>query len=320
MDGNALLAEACRSFERVTGVEAACRDRGDTTAIRLGAAPPMPVRFVDSVTPDNVDAVIDAAGHGELLVAERVSPRAAEVLRARGVAFLDRAGNAFIQAPELFLFVTGRGAAPRRVTPSQARAFRPKGLQVVFALLCREGLLDAAYREIADCSGVALGTVTGVMRDLEQLGYVRHAGKKRVWLNRAALQDDWAKAYQRELRPRLQPRRYRVAATDWWREVDVLAHGFRLGGEAAAARLTGYLEPGEVTLYGDGDFRALARLIRPERDDAGNLEVLPSFWQFTLEPDLGPVVPPLLVYADLLASPADRVREVAGLVREQYLG
>lgn len=319
MNAEDIVATACRSFERVTGLDADYETHGGAADVQLGPAARMRVRPAASVTPANVARVSAEAGPGELVVAERVTPRAAEMLRERGVAFLDRAGNVFVQAPELFVFVSGRGAGSPSAPGARVRAFRPKGLQVVFALLCRPGLLEASYRDIAQCAGVALGTVTGVLRDLERLGYVRHAGKKRAWLNRQGLQQDWAQGFQRELRPRLHPRRYRVASSDWWRHVDPHAHGFRLGGEAAAAWLTGYIEPGEVTLYGNGDFHSLAREIRPVRDDAGDLEVLDAFWQCEYEPDLGPVVPPLLIYADLLASPADRVRETADVVREQYL-
>lgn len=314
------LLAACGLLERLTGLGIRCEVEGETPAVCLGPVGPLRVRRVASVTPGNVEEVIAEAGPGEeIIFADRVTPRAAERLREQGIAFLDHAGNAFVHDAGVFLFVCGRSDVARSTSGTRARAFRPKGLRVVFALLCRPGLLDASYRQIAGRSGVALGTVTGVMSDLERLGYIHHGDNGRAWANRAGLQHDWAKAYQRELRPRLNAHRYRVATNDWWRTVDPAAYGFRLGGEAGAAWLTDYIEPGEVSLYGNGDFKSLAREIRPVRDDAGNLEVLEAFWPFDCEPESGPVVPPLLVYADLLASPADRVREVADIIWDKFL-
>jgi len=319
MDQNESLTAALRAFEQVTGLEAEPSAEVGEPAVRLGGAAPLRVRRVGVVTPASLERALAGHRRGELLLADRVTPRAAEVLRERGVPFLDRAGNVFVQAPSMFVYVCGRDAATRRRAVAGAQAFRPKGLRVVFALLCRPDSLDASYRDLARDAGVALGTVTGVIRDLERLGYIRQRGRERRWENRIGLQQEWTRAFPRELRPRLGARRYRVERPDWWRDTDPRRFGFRLGGEAAAAWMTGDLEPGVVTLYGAGDFQALAATIRPVRDEGGNLEVLDAFWHFEQAPDPGPIVPPLLVYADLLASSADRVREAAERVREQFI-
>lgn len=319
MEQDEAVATALRTFQQVTGLEAVQRAEGDGTVVRLGEAGPLRVRRAGVVVPGDVDRTLAGYERGDLLLADRVTPRAAEALRDRDVPFLDRAGNVFVRTSSTFVYVCGRDTAGRQRAVAGAQAFRPKGLRVVFALLCRADGLDASYRELAHDAGVALGTVTGVMRDLERLGYLRQRGRKRHWENRAGLQQEWARVFPRELRPRLEARRYRVDRVDWWRATDPRRFGFRLGAEAAAAWMTGILEPGEVTLYGSGDFDGLAADIRPIRDEAGNLEVLDAFWHFEQAPDPGPIVPPLLVYADLLASAADRAREVAHEFREQFV-
>ncbi|MEF8794805.1 type IV toxin-antitoxin system AbiEi family antitoxin [Thiohalorhabdus sp.] len=314
-----LLAEALQAVAQVTGMPAEPVGDGRNAGIRLGSAGPFRVHWVGELGPNDVAEAARAHEPGEILVAERVTPKAAEALREQAIPFLDRAGNVFLQEGEVFLFITGRQGPSGAASKPAVRAFRPKGLQVIFALLCQSGLLNAAYRDIADRADVALGTVTGVMQDLEQLGYIRRAGRKRIWEDKGLLHEDWAKGFSRELRPRLNPRRYRVEDVDWWQRADPGAYGFRLGGEAAAARLTGYLRPQEVTLYGDGDFQALAADIRPVKDDSGNLEVLEPFWGDEMAEDWGVTVPPLLVYADLLAKPQARLQEVAAMIREDFL-
>lgn len=314
-----LLEEALQAVAQVTGMPAEPVGGGRNVAVRLGSAGPFRVHWVGELGPNDVAEAARTHEPGEILVAERVTPKAAEALREHGIPFLDRAGNVFLQEGDIFLFITGRKASSRADYKPAVRAFRPKGLQVIFALLCQAELLNAAYRDIAIKAGVALGTVTGVMRDLEGLGYIRRIDRKRMWEDKGLLYEDWAKGFMRELRPRLNPRRYRVEDVDWWEWTDPRQYGFRIGGEAGAARLTGYLRPQEVTLYGDGDFKALAADIRPVKDDSGNLEVLEPFWGAGMEEEWGVTVPPLLLYADLLAKPHARLQEVAAMIREDFL-
>src|SRR5207247_11168992 len=95
-------------------------------------------------------------------------------------------------------------------------------------------------------------------------------------------------------------------------------------GEVAAAKLTNYLKPAAYTVYLDpqnGD-EALATLVKRHRlraDPHGNVEALDAFW--TLQPQGTPpdLVPPLLVYADLMATLDPRNLEVAKRIRADYL-
>ncbi|MFA9460159.1 type IV toxin-antitoxin system AbiEi family antitoxin [Thiohalorhabdus methylotrophus] len=318
MEPNKTLEQALAALEKTAGLAAEHEAGAPEPEVRL-AGTVYRVRLSGELAPRNLEKVVTESAPEELLVAERVTPKAAEILRERGIHFLDQAGNAFLQGPELYVFVSGQGRPAKRSTGPQIRAFRPKGLQVVFALLCREGLIHASYREIAEYAQVALGTVTGVIQDLDSLGYIRVGRSGRHWIDRQGLAEDWAKGFQRELRPRLNPRRYRVEDPEWWQDLDPREYGFRLGGEAGAARLTGYLRPERATLYGQGDFKALARTIRPVKDEAGNLEVLDSFWGPQASEDWGPVVHPLLLYAELVNDPADRLQEVAARIREGFL-
>ena len=88
---------------------------------------------------------------------------------------------------------------------------------MIFALLCLPDLIKAPYREIAMKAGVALGTVTNVMKDLKQFNYLYRSNKQGLVLtNQQKLIDQWVEAYPRELRPLLKPQRFRVEFPDWW--------------------------------------------------------------------------------------------------------
>jgi hypothetical protein len=58
---------------------------------------------------------------------------------------------------------------------------------------------------------------------------------------------------------------------------------------------------------------------RLRADPEGNIEILDMFWDFPTEPTMPDVVPPILVYADLVLTLDPRNMEVARLIREKYI-
>jgi hypothetical protein len=58
---------------------------------------------------------------------------------------------------------------------------------------------------------------------------------------------------------------------------------------------------------------------RLRKDPQGDVEILRRFWNFTTVDQRADVVPPLLVYADLLATGDERNTETARMVYEKYL-
>ena len=52
---------------------------------------------------------------------------------------------------------------------------------------------------------------------------------------------------------------------------------------------------------------------------AGRIEVLDIFWNFDPEPDRPGLVPPPLIYADLLATQDGRNMEAAKLIYDQFI-
>jgi hypothetical protein len=236
-------------------------------------------------------------GEQALLVADFVRPQLADELRARRVAFIDAAGNAYLERPPMLIWVKGQRPAERMAPRAAGRAFQPGGLQVIFALLCRREHVDLPYRGIAKLARVAHGTVGEAMAELKRLHFVAKMGGKRRLLQPERLLQQWVEAYARTLRPRLILGRYRAEKLDWWETVDPLEYGLVMGGEGAAARLTHFLRPGTLTFSG----------LVP--DPAGNVEILERFWHFdNADPALAP---PLLVYADLLENGDARCLETA---------
>jgi hypothetical protein len=255
-----------------------------------------------------------------MLVTRYVTPTVAEHLKALDVAFLDMVGNTYINAPGFFVYVTGRKPPPIEEKARPVKAFRPTGLQVVFALLCRPELVNAPYRDIAKAANVALGTVGWVMYDLRGLNYIVERGKReRKFLNKRKLLDAWVTAYAQQLRPKLYIGRFRARVADWWKDVNWKEFNAFLGGEPAAAKLTGYLKPETAMIYAAHDIHELLIKYHLKKDPQGDVEILKAFWHFKYLWNYPDLTPPLLIYADLLATADERNIETGKLIYDQYL-
>ena len=292
-----------------------------------------PTRFLveakRTVTPATIGPIthhVARLGKEALLIAHHVTPPLAEHLRREGIAFLDTAGNAFIDRPPLFVWVKGQKPQAAQVPPATGRAFQPTGLQVLFALLCNPLAVNRPYREIARMAGTAHGTVGWVMADLQQMGFVRDvAGKRgtRRLYNTERLLPQWVEAYARQLRPRTLIKRYYVPRIDTWREWDPEKQDGLWGGEPAGALMTDYLRPGELTIYAEklpGLLAAQQQFKQtPEPGHTAIVDVRRKFWDLPGDPEYPNVVPPLLVYADLLATGEARCLETAQMLYKTHV-
>lgn len=266
---------------------------------------------------------LERLGQQALLVTDYVTPVLADELKARRIAFLDTAGNAYIEQAGLLIWIKGQKPAAKPTAPVLGRAFQPTGLQVLFALLCKPQAINLPYRELAKMAGVAHGTVGWVIPDLQQLGFVRDLngkrGTRRLFEQRRLL-NQWTEAYARVLRPRTLIGRYYVPTLEGWKDWPLAEHDALWGGEPAAALLTGYLRPGELTLYADklpGFLAARQKFMKePAPSHAAVVEVRKRFWHFASAPDHHNLVPPLLVYADLLATGDARCIETAKMIED----
>jgi len=261
--------------------------------------------------------------HGpSALVASYVNPSQAEKLRELGIEFFDAAGNAFLRQEGLHVYVTGRKARDANAPEARsARAFNATGSRLVFALLCHPGLENKPYRQLAKESGISLGAVNWIMGDLKSLGHLVDNGPRgRRLSNRKELLKRWVAAYPEQLRPKLIMDRFRrEGAKDWWQKADLPLHAF-WGGEIGAALITRYLRPAVVTIYTETNLARLQAQYGLRRDLKGEVELLRKFWIFEdWEKKDKHIVPPLLIYADLLRTADDRNLETAEILYDQCI-
>lgn len=271
-----------------------------------------------------------------MLIADYVNPEMAGRLRTEGIQFVDTMGNAYINAPPVYVYVKGQGKALKAAAPKSNRAFEPTGLKVVFAFLCNPQLVNAPYRTIADLAEVALGTVGWVVTGLKDAGLLIDKGRQkgRRLTNYQKLLDRWVEEYPLKLKPKQLIGTFIADTPSWLDELDVTQYGALLGGEAGAAKLTPYLKPKNMTLYTKDVFKnqlftkARFRKAGDHTEGVQTVEVYRQFWNegdwhhaFTHLGNRLPqdIVHPVLIYADLIASGDARNRETADVIFGEYI-
>ena len=93
---------------------------------------------------------------------------------------------------------------------------------------------------------------------------------------------------------------------------------FFWGGETGGAWLTNYLVPEKYSIYTREDKMKLMKDLKLVPDTAGPVEMIEVFWNTDLDYKQG-LVPPLLIYAELITSLDSRNRETAIRIKENYI-
>ncbi len=308
----------------VNSREARSDKAGDATLTleRDGTHLQYQVEIKRAVGPELVGHIALAfAGHTEdrLLITAYVTAPLAQEFRRRGIQFVDAVGNAFLKRQGLLVFVTSYRPRARPTARRTPRVFRPSGLRMTFALLSLPDLTRASQRDIARAARVALGSVADIFRGLRELGFIAEIHGKRQLLHRERLLNQWTEAYARTLGPSLEIARFSAPSPTWWRDLDLTPYNAQWGGETAAAILQGNIIPEGTILYAADVPRSLLSKYRFKADPDGRVIVRRRFWNFETPESRREVVPPLLVYADLVAAGDARSVAAAEQIRSGYL-
>jgi hypothetical protein len=259
-----------------------------------------------------------------LIAAPYITAQVAERCREMDLYFADAAGNVYLKAPGLHLYVTGKRKPVDLKTAEEGRITNPAGLRVVFALLCKPDLLNATYREIAAAARVALGTVGPVIKELETRRHITpppEGGRtpRRRFLEPQRLVQEWVAVYPIVLRPKLNIRRFRAQRAGWTEGLDLQRYHAFWGGEVAANRLLHHLAPQTATIYATDTAKPIIAEHKMRADVNGDVEILDAFWNPNQVTTIRDVVPPILAYADLTTTTDGRNLEAAKMIYDEYI-
>jgi len=258
--------------------------------------------------------------HERVLVTEYASPPLADYLKQTDTAFVDTAGNCYLNLPGLFLFVKGNKRPQSAPEEERNRAFTRSGLRVIFSLLTNPGHENRPFRDIAAEAGVSLGTVNWVMRGLKAERYLieMEHNNRRLRLRRS-LFHEWVTSYPRDLRPKAFIGRFSAPGQDWWNDPTPGVKGSWWGSEIAAARLAANFLPMTASIYVDGDPAQLIAQRQLTKEPLGNVELLQTFWKPGARDDEMGTVHPLLICADLISSGEPQNVAAATEIEQKHL-
>ncbi|NCU04694.1 MAG: hypothetical protein GXC73_11975 [Chitinophagaceae bacterium] len=255
-----------------------------------------------------------------MVVAPRLFPKIKEELRHNNIAYLEANGNIFMKNKETTLWIdTNKPFEGDKKTGT--RAFTKTGLKVVFQFLINEDWIHRPYRQIAEQTGTGIGNITNIITGLKQDGFLLPIAKNEYKLtNKKELLNKWIVAYDMRLKPTLKIGTFRfLKEEDFinWKRLPIRNGKTWWGGEPAGDLFTNFLRPVELTLYTTETRNELIKNYRLIPDDKGNVKAYQKFWQYDEVNDN--VVPPLLVYADLMNSNDRRCTETAQKIYDEFL-
>ena len=270
------------------------------------------------------DDVSDLRSTPWLVLTETITPTIAEILDELGVGYVDTAGNARLSQPGLHVSIAGRRA--RRPATTRRKTATPTALKLAFVLLKDGQACALPYRDLAERSDIALGSVGWVMDALDSEGFISRKWRHRTLRAPSRLHDHWEQHWTERLRPKLgavvckaRPGADVRDLLEGCAQID----GCLVGGELAAAELVGEVRPTTATLHvPPGTVRETTRALGLLRSDDGNVRVMETFGRedaWSDGPGQGGFADPLLIRAEILGSSDDRLHGLANELRTRFI-
>lgn len=257
-----------------------------------------------------------------LLISFYLTQKIIEQLIAAKCEFLDATGNMYFNNLMTYILIKGQRPTTK---PSTKSILTIASLKLIYVLLTVPNALEKSYRELAQMAGISLGSVSSIIQDLHNTGYLEHQRHGHALIsNPQKLLYLWEVGYTQQLRPKLFLDRFTMFKIPSFTEmVQVIkqqaeAHQYLIGGELGAALMTNYLRPGQVTLHVTEQYRELIVSLRLKPDPNGPITFLRQFGTVDLQTS-NYLANPLLIRAELLINNNARLHEVAALLLDQYL-
>lgn len=254
-----------------------------------------------------------------IIIADYLTVNTATELKQNGINYLDAAGNTYIKTKNIFIYVEGRKTTINKKN-NQTRAFQEAGLKLLLLLISNPETLQFTYRELAEKTGIALGSVSNIFKELEESHYLVKIKNKRVLKNQEEIIERWVIAYNEILKPRSFKRKMRALKDDFNIDTVIKDHNdIYFGGEPGGKILTNYLKPKDYIIYTNEAVSKIAKDLKLVPDESGNIELYNKFWTNSLNLKNEFTAPPLVIYADLVSTGNNRNIETAKIILENGL-
>ncbi|HLO84800.1 MAG TPA: type IV toxin-antitoxin system AbiEi family antitoxin [Nostocaceae cyanobacterium] len=296
------------------------------------------VEIKPSLTPESLDTTIEyfhylqqrVNSHRQriLLVTDVIPDVLTEDLFRENIEFIDTLGNIYLNNSSIYILVKIQAEPSKKYFSSPQ--ITNDVLKVAYLLL-QEPRLLLVPEEIAEILSIELKTVEASLDTLLKLNYLQRqvSGKYKI-VNYDRLLERWELAYVEDLRSKLLVNTFSPIKNIPFKEIayqileTVRGYKILIGGEVGAALLMGYLEPNSMVLYisNEINYRVITTQLRLKPDDRGKITIIK---QFIEDPRLNQyqdnliVADPLLIHAELLLNPDERLKETANRIYENSI-
>lgn len=255
-----------------------------------------------------------------IIIADHLSKKVTEQLKENNTNYLDAGGNAFIQGKRTFILIEGRKSILNRKN-NRGRLFQEAGLKLLLLIISNPEVLKESYRSLAKKTGISLGSLSVILKELENQNFLLRTDQKRILKNKEDLIERWVLGYNEVIRPRVF--RIRMKAIGKESIIKRIRNNPELevfiGGETGAQVLTHHLKPQNTVLYSNNDFHYLGKKLGLVPDEEGNFEIRTQFWSDDIKLPGENLAPKLVIYADLMGTNSNRNIETAQLILENGL-
>jgi hypothetical protein len=270
-----------------------------------------------------------------LLITSDLSDFAIDQLLEKNIEFLDTNGTIYLNNPTFYILVRNSNGQTQKASSSSS--LTTSTLKLAFTLLQAPGHLKKSARNrladrnrLAELTGINTKTVLRGLHSLHNLGYLQRLPNGNYSISDYnKLFERWQIGYVESLRPSLLIKTYRPLKRHFFSEIaDELiefagSNNLLIGGELGAEILTQYLRAIGTVLHipEEQNHLKLMLKLRLVPDPQGNITFFHQFgksnqwWLHEAEP----IADPLLLYAELMMLPDDRLKETAQQLYEKYI-
>ena len=289
----------------VKGVEFLCDVKTKVTTANYGAI----LSKIQKNKDDNKNFLLGATSISESLISE---------FAKENINTIDVNGNCHIVTDNIHIHIEGKKNTAMCFFSysTKSRMMGEAGLKIIFLLLQDPETIKLPYRKIQELSNVSLGSITIIMNELENAGYILKTRNGKFLKRKKELLERWMIGYSDNIKPKtiVGRMKFRDSSTRHkWQDI-VLPDGYFWGGESAAELLDGYLIAEELVIYG----KNIAPLVKVGLipDNNGDVIIYDNIFYKSKETKS---ISSLLIYVDLMTSGNSRKIEAAQRIYENEL-
>lgn len=271
------------------------------------------VTVFPSLSVKSAEFLTEGAGR-MIVITKQIGNKVSEILRTKGMFFIDTAGNAFIRGEDFFIDVRGRKQRKmNNILPLEKLRLEKSGIKLLITFFSRPDTLNKNYRDIAALSGCSLGYVSKFVKKLRGAGYLvkDESGNFNI-INRNELVQRLRIDYQTSLKHKYFIGRYKITGDVHYSNSDSGIYSIYYTSGKAFELKKGFLKEKITELYLEGELNDFIKTNHLIPDQSGNLIVFGKYWNFEHDAMKNKTAPDFIVYLDLITSANPRLMEAAG--------